>query len=265
MADIFISYSHEDEARVRPLVTALEKEGWSVFWDRRIPSGQTYRGRIGLALEEARCVLAVWSRASVKSDSVIEEAADGRRRGRLVLVRVDAVDPPLGFRENQFIDFSGHELGRRSPRLRSLLDDIKGVLGATATERDTKAEGISRSGPSRRSRAKRQQGGMRPARQVVRVGEVRIPTSGPGAQAFWDNSTGPREIAVPVVFEAPFGRPPSVVVGLRELDLGDVASNVHRISVRPENVRADGFDLYFATWLESQIYGAVASWIAVGS
>ena len=58
-------------------------------------------------------------------------------------------------------------------------------------------------------------------------------------------------------------RAPRVIVSLREIDLADLNANIHRISVRAENVGRQGFDLYFATWLESQVYGAVASWTAV--
>ncbi len=31
MPDIFVSYSHKDKERVRPIVEELEKHGWSVF------------------------------------------------------------------------------------------------------------------------------------------------------------------------------------------------------------------------------------------
>jgi hypothetical protein len=34
MSDIFLSYARENEAQVRPIVMELEKQGWSVFWDR---------------------------------------------------------------------------------------------------------------------------------------------------------------------------------------------------------------------------------------
>ena len=33
MAEIFVSYSWADKARVAPLVAALESHGWSVWWD----------------------------------------------------------------------------------------------------------------------------------------------------------------------------------------------------------------------------------------
>ena len=33
MADVFVSYSRIDKARVAPLVAAIEAQGWSVWWD----------------------------------------------------------------------------------------------------------------------------------------------------------------------------------------------------------------------------------------
>ena len=52
MSDIFISYAREDEARIQKLVRALEQRGLSVFWDRNIPAGQTWRSHIGKALSD---------------------------------------------------------------------------------------------------------------------------------------------------------------------------------------------------------------------
>jgi hypothetical protein len=51
MSDIFISYSSEDRDRVLPLVNALEKTGWSVFWDRDIPTGRTWLQVIGAEIQ----------------------------------------------------------------------------------------------------------------------------------------------------------------------------------------------------------------------
>ncbi len=73
MADLFISYAHEDESRIRPLVFALEQQGLSVFWDRRIPTGQTWRSYIGQALIDASCVIVIWSQNSIVSSWVVEK------------------------------------------------------------------------------------------------------------------------------------------------------------------------------------------------
>jgi hypothetical protein len=100
--------------------------------------------------------------------------------------------------------------------------------------------------------------------QIVRIGEVHFPRENPEARAFYDViHKGRREISVPVTFDLPFTRQPRVVVSLGKIDLGDVRANIHRISVRAGNVRLNGFDLYFETWEDSQIYDAVASWITV--
>ena len=85
---IFISYAREDETRIQPLVLALEMQGWSVFWDRRIPSGLT--SYIGKALTDARCVIVAWSRYSITSGWVSEEADEGKARNILVPVLLDA-------------------------------------------------------------------------------------------------------------------------------------------------------------------------------
>ena len=39
MSDIFISYSKSDRAKAQVLAKALEREGWSVRWDPKIPPG----------------------------------------------------------------------------------------------------------------------------------------------------------------------------------------------------------------------------------
>jgi hypothetical protein len=70
MSDIFLSYANEDLPRVLPLVRALERRGWSVWWDRAILPGRTYDIVIEEALEAARCVIVVWSNTSVTSDWV---------------------------------------------------------------------------------------------------------------------------------------------------------------------------------------------------
>jgi hypothetical protein len=130
MTDIFISYAREDELRVSPLASALEQKGWSVFWDNRIPAGQTWRSYIGRNLDEARCVIAVWSQHSVNSRWVSEEADEGQKRGILVPVLFDSVDPPMGFRSVQAADLRDWRPDQTSQRFEQLILDIKTLLKA---------------------------------------------------------------------------------------------------------------------------------------
>ena len=129
MADIFISYAREDLERIRPIVGAIEGSGYSVFWDRRIPSGMTWRQYIGTALDEAKCVVVVWSQHAIVSKFVIEEADDGDEREILVPILIDEVRPPLGFRSIQCEDFRNWNRDPDHRRVKSLLDSIERITG----------------------------------------------------------------------------------------------------------------------------------------
>jgi TIR domain/PDZ domain len=98
MADIFISYASEDRDRARTLAETLGARGWSVWWDREIPLGQSFDEVIEKALTSSKCVIVLWSAVSVVSEWVRNEASEGKRRGILVPVFIEPVDAPLAFR-----------------------------------------------------------------------------------------------------------------------------------------------------------------------
>jgi len=129
MSDIFISYSNEDKERVRPLVRLLEEQGWTVWWDRKIPPGKTFAQVIEEAIEQARCVLVVWSVHSVKSDWVTTEAAEGVRREILVPILIDEVPIPLEFRRIQAAKLTDLLSLSKSHELHELLDSISVLIG----------------------------------------------------------------------------------------------------------------------------------------
>jgi hypothetical protein len=108
MSDIFISYKSEDAERVAPLARSLQSSGFDVWWDRRLPGGENWHEQIRSALENAKCVIVVWTRSSVGpgGDFVRDEARAGKQRGILVPVKLNRVAPPLGFGEIQAIDLT---------------------------------------------------------------------------------------------------------------------------------------------------------------
>lgn len=106
MASLFLSYSREDGKRVAPLAVALEREGHRVWWDRHISGGQQFVEAIEQALESADVVIVCWTKQSVGSAWVRDEAAAGRDSGRLVPVTLDGSQPPLGFRQYQTVDLA---------------------------------------------------------------------------------------------------------------------------------------------------------------
>jgi len=129
MADIFLSYSEKDRDTARRLADTLVAAGWTVWWDRRIPAGQTWRAVLERELQSMRCMVVLWSSDSVRSEWVCEEAAEGRQLGRLVPVALHRVRPPAGFRELQAADLVGWDGAPEAPGLRQLLDDIGQRIG----------------------------------------------------------------------------------------------------------------------------------------
>src|ERR1700728_3032137 len=104
MADVFVSYSRSDKARVAPLVAAIEAKGWSVWWDPAIDAGQQFDDQIDAELQAACAVLVVWTPTSVASRWVRGEARDAAERGILVPVRFEDARLPIDVRAIQTTD-----------------------------------------------------------------------------------------------------------------------------------------------------------------
>jgi serine/threonine-protein kinase len=149
VTDLFLSYKAEDRSRVAPLVQALENDGLSVWWDEHIGGGDEWRDTILRHLETARAVVVVWSRRSVGPNGqfVRDEATRALKRGVYVPVRIDKVDPPLGFGETQAFDLQGWKGDRSDPRYQATLATLRkrlGIKSGTAKRSAEPAAGVSR-------------------------------------------------------------------------------------------------------------------------
>ena len=141
MADIFISYFRADKKRARPLAEALEKKGYSVWWDPKIPPGKTFDQVIEEELDSARCVVVLWSEESVQSDWVKEEASEGKRRNILIPVLIDDVTIPLGFKLIQAANLTGWQADTTHSGFTNLLQAVTEIVGPPpAKELERKAE-----------------------------------------------------------------------------------------------------------------------------
>jgi hypothetical protein len=139
MANIFLSYANEDRETARAVAGLLESAGWTVWWDRRIPAGRTWRSVIEEALREMRCMVVLWSANSVESDWVKEEAEEGRALGKLIPVLIESVKPPVGFRSIQAADLTDWNGSSDSLGARQLLADLESLMGKPAREPDNEA------------------------------------------------------------------------------------------------------------------------------
>lgn len=130
MTDIFISYDSDDRARIEPLTNILKAEGWSVWWDRDLVVGPRFDEEVEKALNQASCVVVAWSRHSIKSRWVRDEADIGLERDALIPLLIDDVQPPLGFRAPQTAKLVGWpektgELDRLIAGIHMLLDKLR--------------------------------------------------------------------------------------------------------------------------------------------
>ena len=130
MSDVFVSYKAEDRARVRPLVDALEADGLTVWWDAHLGGGDEWRESIQQNLADARCVIVAWSKRSVGPDGsfVRDEATRALRRHVYLPVRIDKVEPPLGFGETQALPLIGWKGDRADPRYQALLGAAQAIV-----------------------------------------------------------------------------------------------------------------------------------------
>jgi adenylate cyclase len=143
LADIFVSYSRHDKARVAPLVAALEAEGWSVWWDPAITPGEEFDEQISRELDATRCLIAVWTNDSVDSRWVRGEARDAYDRGVLVPVRFENARLPIDFRAVHTTDLDDWGENR---------DSARSGLCARRSRRSSARAGRRRRSPCCRSR-----------------------------------------------------------------------------------------------------------------
>jgi adenylate cyclase len=143
MADVFVSYSRSDRARVAVIVAAIKAAGWSVWWDPEIVPGQEFDRLIESELEAARAILVVWTPASVTSRWVRGEARVGAERGILVPVRFESASLPLDVRAIYTTDLDGWEDDAQSAQAQELLRALSIVISRQSANPVAAAKSVS--------------------------------------------------------------------------------------------------------------------------
>ncbi|MEM8485582.1 MAG: SUMF1/EgtB/PvdO family nonheme iron enzyme [Bacteroidota bacterium] len=134
MADIFISYQREDRKVAEALASSLELLGYTTWWDTRLGAGESFSEVIEENLHAAKCVVVLWSRASVKSRWVRDEATEGLERGILAPVKIEEVKPPMGFRSIHTASLIGWGHGAQETAFVELTADIKRFVKPSVVE-----------------------------------------------------------------------------------------------------------------------------------
>lgn len=149
MSDIFISYKREEQDKARQLADALEKQGWSVWWDPKLRAGEHFDDVIQKALQEARCVIVLWSKRSVQSRYVKDESSYALRRGKLVPVTIEDVELPFRFEVIHTLSLADWGGSDQFPAFKNLIDDIVTILNKSAETEPKRMSSIISSGKMR--------------------------------------------------------------------------------------------------------------------
>jgi hypothetical protein len=130
MSDVFISYAREETPWAQKLARALQESGFSVWWDQKLRAGVSWANEIEQQLNEARCVIVLWSVTSVASSWVQDEAAYAREANKLIQVVTADVDLPFGFRLLQGIWLKDWNGELTHPEFQRLVDAVSKRLNS---------------------------------------------------------------------------------------------------------------------------------------
>ncbi len=123
--DIFLSYNREDQAVARRFAEAFQREGFSVWWDATLRSGEAYDEVTEAALRTAKAVVVLWSKKSVVSRWVRAEATLADRNKTLVPAMIEPCDRPIMFELTQTADLSHWQGDGNDPAWRAYAADVR--------------------------------------------------------------------------------------------------------------------------------------------
>jgi TolB-like protein/Tfp pilus assembly protein PilF len=147
MPDVFISYNREDAAVAKFFAEAFAREGFDVWWDVTLRSGETYDEVTEAALRAAKAVVVLWSPRSVVSHWVRAEATIAHRAKSLVPATIEPCDKPIMFELTQTADLAHWRGAADDPAWLAFLGDVRRMVGCDAPA-VAKAEPIPVSAPS---------------------------------------------------------------------------------------------------------------------
>lgn len=148
----FLSYARADQSQAERVAAALEAAGISVWWDSLIEGGAEFAKSIEAAIERADAVVVAWTRKSVASDWVLDEASRGRDLHKLVPVSLDGTEPPMGFRRYQSVDLRAWLEGADPKAIDRVVRGIHGLRDRTSPVASAQPMPVGRAPDSSRRR-----------------------------------------------------------------------------------------------------------------
>jgi len=128
--DIFLSYNREDQARAKLFAEAFEREGFKVWWDVGLRTGEAYDEVTETALRTAKAVVVLWSKKSVVSRWVRAEATLADRNKTLLPVMIESCERPIMFELTQTADLGNWQGATDDTAWLAFLGDVKRFVTA---------------------------------------------------------------------------------------------------------------------------------------
>jgi TolB-like protein/tetratricopeptide (TPR) repeat protein len=133
MADIFLSYSREDQPTARRFAEGFEREGFTVWWDQALDAGESFDKVTEQALKDAKAVVVLWSKKAVDSRWVRAEATQADRFGTLVPVMIEPCVRPIMFELTHTADLSGWSGDVGAAPWRSFIEGLRRTTGRASS------------------------------------------------------------------------------------------------------------------------------------
>ena len=130
--DIFLSYNREDAVRAKHFAEAFSAEGFDVWWDATLRSGEAYDEVTEEALANARAVVVLWSPRSVVSRWVRAEATEAERNKTLLPVMIEPCKRPIMFELLQTAELEHWHGDQADPAWLDFLRHVADFVGKDA-------------------------------------------------------------------------------------------------------------------------------------
>ncbi|TNE53122.1 MAG: TIR domain-containing protein [Bacteroidetes bacterium] len=172
MRHIFVSYSSKDRAKTKALAAIFEKNGWPTWWDKNITPGKAFDRAISKALDDAFCIVVLWSKNSVESSWVLDEAYEGLERKILVPVLIGTTRLPFGYRRLQYVDLTKWRGTASAAPMQRLLEQIAALAPESAAKAKPGKKAVQKKKPAAKPKRPRSLSGALDGKVIVFTGAL---------------------------------------------------------------------------------------------
>ena len=129
MADVFLSYTRDDQPIARHFAEGFERAGLTVWWDQALNAGEAFDQITERALDQAKAIVVLWSKKAVESRWVRAEATQAQAAGKLVPAMIEACRRPIMFELTQTAELSHWRGDPDDPAWQSFLAGVRKFVG----------------------------------------------------------------------------------------------------------------------------------------